>query len=122
MKGPRALARQALVDWLVDAEINGLDKVWSTFPRIQNLDFNRFGAGPHRCHAAIFLEEEGELRFAIGGPHSGKKRIDYLVAIHLLHRSVCPDESEVIDDFDRIRSEERRVGKGGEARACAYWK
>src|SRR5690606_12527857 len=104
-RGPRSQTRKALVEWLEDAEIDGLDKVWSTFPRAQNVDFNRYGSGPHRCHAAIFFEEEGELRFAIGGPHSGKKRIDYLVAIHLLHRSVCPDESEVIDDFDRIVDE-----------------
>lgn len=97
--GARSDARTAVADWLADAHI--VDKVHLTYPRVA-FDFNSYGAGPHRCHAVLFFEEEGELRIALGGATSGKKRIDYLVNLELYHRSNDPDPITAQDDFDRI--------------------
>jgi len=103
--GARADAREALTKWLVDGEIDGLDKVHKAYPRDWQKEFNSYGSGDHRCHAVIFFETEGELRFSIGGPHSGKKRIDYLVCLELYHRSTSMDTEEAMDDFERIIDE-----------------
>lgn len=115
--GARSDARAALVEWLTDGEIDGLDKIHFTYPRDWTKEFNSYGSGEHRCHAVIFFEQEGELRFALGGPTSGKKRIDYLVVIELFHRSVSIDPEDGLDDFERILDaikdrlrEDRRLG------------
>lgn len=98
--GARADARAALADWLIDGDL--VDKVHYSYPRDWQKEFNSYGSGNHRCHAVIFFEQEGELRFALGGPTSGKKRIDYLVCVELFHRSTDPDPVAAMDDFERI--------------------
>jgi hypothetical protein len=87
---------------LTDGEITGLDKVHYSYPRDWVKEFNSHGSGDHRCHAVIFFEQEGELRFALGGPTSGKKRIDYLICVELFHRSTSQDTAAAMDDFERV--------------------
>jgi hypothetical protein len=103
--GARADARAALAEWLIDAEIVGLDHIHYSYPRDWVREFNSYGSGDHRCHAVIFFEQEGELRFALGGPTSGRKRIDYLVCLELFHRSTSQDTAAAMDDFERIVDE-----------------
>jgi hypothetical protein len=113
--GARSDARAALVDWLVAADIVGVDKVHPTYPR--RWDFTIYGAGDHRCQISVDFEADGELRMAIGGESSGKKRIDYLVCLDIFHRSAAIDTSVSMEDFDRIIDElkerlraDRRLG------------
>lgn len=116
--GNRANARAALVDWLRAAEI--VDYVHPTWPRI--FQWDNWGAGLHRCQLIVFIEEEGELRISIGGPTSGKKRIDYLVSLEIFHRSTDTEPINAMDDFDRLVDEikdrlraDRRAGQTDDA-------
>ena len=115
----RADARQALADWLTDGHIEHLDKVHLAYPL--RLDFNGYGAGVHRCQAVIYFVEEGELRFALGGEHSGKKRIDYLVSLEVYHRSTVAEPLQALEAFDEVVDgiktrlrEDRRLGADDE--------
>jgi hypothetical protein len=113
--GARSDARAALVDWLVDANIPGVDKIYPTYPR--RWDFTTYGSGDHRCQISVDFEADGELRMALGGENSGKKRIDYLVCLDIFHRSVSIDTAVSMEDFDRVIDElkerlraDRRLG------------
>jgi hypothetical protein len=101
--GARADARAALVSWLENADIVGLDRVYPTYPL--RWDFLTHGSGDHRCQVSVDFEADGELRIAIGGEHSGKKRIDYLVCLDIFHRSTNPDTAVGMNNFDRILDE-----------------
>lgn len=101
MASPRAAARQALVDWLTAGNIDGLDIVHAAQPL--RLDFNQYaGSSDHQCQAVVMIDDEGELRFALGGEHSGKKRIDYMVSLEVYHRTMLPDPVAALDAFDDV--------------------
>lgn len=132
----RTLARRALRDWLTDGHIPWLDVVHLAHPL--RLDFNRYARDEHhQCQVVIVITEEGELRFALGGEHSGMKRIDYLVNLEIYFRSLLPEPEAVIEAFDdlveaikvRIREDRRleqpdtviwQIGEGGYGIQCDY--
>ena len=116
----RTLARRALRDWLVDGNIPYLDAVHMAHPL--RLDFNMHSQDSnHQCQIIIVFTEEGELRFALGGPHSGQKRIDYLVNLEIYFRSTLSEPEQVIEVYDdlidaikvRLR-EDRRLNQSDE--------
>jgi hypothetical protein len=99
--GPlRRQVREAICRWLRAGDIPNLDRVHATYPR--RLDFGYPGVGPHRAQAVVFLTAESEVRLALGGPHSGKKRIIYSVDLELYHHSVAREPGEAMDHFDQM--------------------
>lgn len=96
----RKAARLAVVDWLTNGNISGLDHVYAAYP--MRLDLNVFASGDFQCIAVVSIDSEGELRFGIGGALSGKKRTDYLVQVELYHRSTLPDPEAALDHFDGV--------------------
>ena len=136
MTASRTLARRALRDWLVGANIPYLDVVHLAHPL--RLDFNQYARDEnHQCQIVIVFTEEGELRFALGGEHSGQKRIDYLVNLEIYFRSLLPGPEEVIEVFDglidaikvRLRADRRaqqdesiiwQMGEGGYGIQCDF--
>lgn len=97
----RTLARQALKDWLLDGNIPHLDDVFIAHPL--RLDFTRYASSEEfQCLIVIVFAEEGELRFALGGEHSGMKRIDYLVSLEIYFRSLLPNPDRAVEAFDEL--------------------
>jgi hypothetical protein len=132
----RGLARRALKDWLLAGNIPHLDDVFIAHPL--RLDFSRYSASEqYQCLMVIVFAEEGELRFALGGEHSGMKRIDYLVSLEIYFRSLFPDPDLAIEAFDelidatkaRLRADRRlaqdedivwQCGEGGYGIQCDF--
>jgi hypothetical protein len=48
----------------------------------------------------IFIQSERESRIAVGGPHTGWKRVDYTVILQVFHHSVEPNTEAAMADFD----------------------
>ena len=132
----RGDARTALKDWLLGGDIPHLDEVFIAHPL--RLDFNRYGGDrDYQCLIVIVITEEGELRFALGGEHSGQKRIDYLVNLEIYFRGLVPEPDLVIGAFDdlidgikiRLRADRRlgstdtivwQAGEGGFGIQCDF--
>lgn len=101
MTANRTLARRALRDWLMDGSVLHLDHVFLAHP--MRLDFNRYGADrEYQCQIVIVFSEEGEMRMALGGEHSGQKRIDYLVNLEIYFRGLVGEPEQVIEVFDEL--------------------
>jgi hypothetical protein len=118
MASPRALARKAVADWIRGADISGLDAVLTVYPL--RLDLNQLGGGnpQHQCVLIVTVMRESEARAALGGEHSGRKRIDYDVSLEIFHRTTAPDPDAALEHFDEVIDavkarlrEDRRLGK-----------
>ncbi len=53
-----------------------------------------------RAVAVVFFANERESRIAVGGAHSGWKRVDYTVVLQVFHHSLHRNADDAIDDFD----------------------
>lgn len=100
MTSARQLARNAVANWLTAGNIAGVDKIFTVWPL--RLDFNNYSSGVHRCQIVVVIESENEIRIALGGSHSGKKRIDYLVTVEVYHNSTANEPQEALDNYDAI--------------------
>ena len=112
----RSLARQAIKDWLDAGEILYLDKVFVAPPL--RLSFPQYSQNDHHnCQIVVFIDDQGEMRMSLGGANSGKKRIDYMIALEIYYRCTLPDPETAQDVFDdlvdainaRLRAD-RRLG------------
>ena len=100
MTSARQNARNAVAQWLTDGNVDGIDKIWTVWPL--RLDFANFSASVHRCQVVVVIESENEIRIALGGAHSGKKRIDYLVTLEVYHSSTTDVPQEALDNYDVV--------------------
>lgn len=100
MTSARQLARNAVADWISNGNIDGIDKVFTVWPL--RLDFSNYSSSVHRCQLVIVIESENEIRIALGGAHSGKKRIDYLVTTEVYHSSTSDDPQAALDNYDVV--------------------
>lgn len=96
----RGLARLAVKSWLDAAGIRYLDQIFTAPPL--RLDFNTYGSPPYNCQAVVFIDDEGEVRIALGGASSGKKRIDYMVAMEIYFRSTDINTDDTQNAFDEL--------------------
>jgi len=97
----RAQVRSQLTSFLSSATgIPDLNQVFSSFPKQINFQKNALPGQQSRAVAVVFIERENEERIALGGATSGKKRIDYDVAIQLFHHSLKINAEDCMDDFD----------------------
>lgn len=118
----RADMRDAITARIADSDIAGLGTAYSAFPKV--IPATAFTEGQPAGQGwgvvtVTHLSAAREARAAIGGEHSGKKRIDYDLAIQVFLRWSRNDgdgtgATEAIDGFlddlkDWIRSD-RRAG------------
>jgi hypothetical protein len=118
----RAEVRSALATFFSPPAVAGLNKVYRAEPKvIQGQDFFAGAATGVGTGAVgvVHIEKESESRRALGGATSGKKRIDYEVAMILRFRSDLTSGTAAMDAYDtmvenfkvKLRSD-RTIGSG----------
>ena len=98
----RKQVRSTLASFIVPPAIDGINQVFTSFPKRIDFQVNSLPSQVNRCIAVIFIESETESRIAVGGAHSGWKRIDYTVVIQLFHHSLERLAEDAMDNLDAI--------------------
>lgn len=98
----RAAVRAQLSQFISNPPIENLNQVWTSFPKIINYEVNALPGQMTRTAAVVFIANEYETRLAIGGAHSGWKRVDYDVIVQLFCISFHRDAPTAMDDFDCV--------------------
>lgn len=98
----RQNVRNTLYNFLLTPQITSLNQVFTSFPKRINFQVNSTPGQLSRAAAVIFIENETEERIAIGGAHSGWKRIDYSLVLQVFHHSMRNDAEDVMTDFDTL--------------------
>lgn len=107
----RRIVREKVAQWISSAQIDTLNQVFTSFPKRINFQVNSFPGQNSRAAAVVFIENESEMRIAIGGVNpmtvdngSGKgwKRVDYGIALQIFHHSLQREAEYAMDDFDRL--------------------
>ena len=96
----RKEARSTIASFISPPNVDGINQVFTSFPKRINFEVNALPSQRSRCAAVVFIESERETRLAIGGAHSGIKRVDYSIAIQLFHHSTENNGEDAMDDFD----------------------
>ena len=94
--------RSTLANFIAPPAVDGINQVFTSFPKRIDFQVNALPSQLSRCAAVIHIESENENRLAIGGAHSGVKRIDYSVAIQLFHHSMERNSEDAMNDFDNV--------------------
>ena len=98
----RKEVRSTLATFIAPPQVDGINQVFTSFPIRINFSVNSLPSDKSRCAAVIFIESETESRIAVGGAHSGWKRVDYSVAIQLFHHSSEQNAEDAMDHFDKV--------------------
>ena len=98
----RKQVRSTLASFIAPPAIDGINQVFTSFPKRIDFQVNSLPSQVNRCIAVIFIESETESRIAVGGAHSGWKRIDYTVVIQLFHHSLERLAEDAMDNLDGI--------------------
>ena len=98
----RKQVRSTLAGFIAPPAIDGINQVFTSFPKRIDFQVNSLPSQVNRCIAVIFIESETESRIAVGGAHSGWKRIDYTVVIQLFHHSLERLAEDAMDNLDAI--------------------
>jgi hypothetical protein len=98
----RKEVRSTLATFIQPPNVAGINQVFTSFPKRINFQVNSLPSDKSRCAAVIHIESETESRLAIGGAHSGIKRIDYAVAVQLFHHSSENDAEDAMHHFDYV--------------------
>lgn len=96
----RIQARQVLFNWIQPPNVDGINQVFMSLPKRINFQVNALPNQQTRTAAVIFIESETETRIAVGGAHSGWKRIDSTVVIQLFTHSTARSAEEAMADLD----------------------
>ena len=96
----RKEARSTIASFISPPNVDGINQVFTSFPKRINFEVNSLPSQRSRCAAVVFIESERETRLALGGAHSGIKRVDYSIAIQLFHHSMENAGEDAMDDFD----------------------
>ena len=98
----RKEARDTIATFIQPPIVDGINQVFTSFPKRINFEVNSLPSQKNRCAAVVFIESEQETRLAIGGAHNGVKKVDYQVAIQLFHHSMELNAEDAMDDFDQV--------------------
>lgn len=98
----RVGVRSTLAKFISNPPIDSLNQVFTSFPKRINFQVNSTAGQLSRAAAIIFIQSENENRLAIGGAHSGWKRVDYSVIIQIYHHSMQPNSENAMADFDTL--------------------
>lgn len=119
----RKSVRHDAADFLSAPQIPGIGTVFASPPKISRSSdaFENLPAGT-ASGSVLFVEilTATETRIALGGPHSGAKKVLYTLRFHLLFRSRQERAEQAMDDHDdqldailaRLR-EDRTLGTNG---------
>ena len=94
--------RSTLATFIAPPKVDGINQVFTSFPKRIDFQVNALPSQLSRCAAVIHIESENENRLAIGGAHSGIKRIDYSVAIQLFHHSMERNSEDAMNNLDYV--------------------
>jgi len=98
----RASVRQQIATYLQNGFITGLNQLFTSFPKRINFQVNAMPGVLSRAAVVIFIENETESRIAIGGAHSGWKRVDYGIVLQVYHHSSQRTAELAMNDFDTL--------------------
>jgi hypothetical protein len=98
----RAAVRAQLSSFIGNPPIANLNQVWTSFPKNINFQVNAQVGQMSRAACVVFIQQETETRLAIGGSHSGWKRVDYTVVLQIFQHSLHRDSTAAMDDFDTL--------------------
>lgn len=98
--GGRVGVRNTLAKFISNPPIQNLNQVFTSFPKRINFQLNALPGQMTRSACVVFIASERENRLAIGGAHSGWKRVDYTVILQLYVHSLHPNSEEAMADFD----------------------
>lgn len=98
----RATVRTAIQQYLASPQIPFLTTVFIAQPKIiQPTDILVQGT-PSGAAGWIHIEREYETRRALGGATSGKKEVNYFIALGLRFRSNRPKAEDAMADYDTL--------------------
>jgi hypothetical protein len=98
----RTGVRATLYNWINTGSITGLNQIFTSFPKRINYQVNSTAGQLSRAAAVIFIQSERETRLAIGGAHSGWKRVDYTVIIQVYQHSMERNAEDAMTAFDTL--------------------
>jgi hypothetical protein len=98
----RTGVRATLYNWLSTGSITGLNQIFTSFPKRINYQVGSTAGQLSRAAAVIFIQSERESRLAIGGAHSGWKRVDYTVIIQVYQHSMERNAEDAMTAFDTL--------------------
>jgi hypothetical protein len=98
----RAAVRNTLYNFLYNPPVTNLNQVFTSFPKRINFQVNSQPGQLSRSAVIIFIQSETESRLAIGGAHSGWKRIDYSIILQVYQHSLEPDSQAAMVAFDTL--------------------
>ena len=98
----RKEVRSTIASFIGTPNVDGINQVFTSFPKRINFEVNALPSQRSRCAAVIFIESERENRLAIGGATDGIKKVDYQVAIQLFHHSLELNAEDAMADFDNV--------------------
>jgi phosphoribosyl 1,2-cyclic phosphodiesterase len=103
----RKEARDTIATFIQPPQVDGINQVFTSFPKRINFEVNALPSQKNRCAAVVFIESETETRIGLGGYTSagaatGIKKVDYSIAIQLFHHSVENNAEDAMADFDNV--------------------
>ena len=100
--GGRVGVRDTLAKFLANPPICNLNQVFTSFPKRINFQVNAQPGQMTRSAVVVFIAQERENRLAIGGAHSGWKRVDYTVILQIYCHSLHTNSEDSMADFDTL--------------------
>lgn len=98
----RGSVRTTLYNFLLTPSITNLNQVFTSFPKRIDYSVNAVAGSMNSAAAVIFIATERESRIAIGGAHSGWKRVDYTVILQIFQHSFERNAEEAMTSFDTL--------------------
>lgn len=98
----RTQVRSTLATFIQPPAVDGINQVFTSFPKRIDFQVNALAGERNRCAAVIHIESETETRIAVGGAFNGWKRVDYTVVIQLFHHSLEREAEDAMDNFDIV--------------------
>jgi hypothetical protein len=84
----RVGVRDTLYAFISNPPIQDLNQVFVSFPKRIDFQVNAQAGQMSRAAVVVFIQSETENRLAIGGAHSGWKRVDYSVILQIFHQQL----------------------------------
>ena len=97
----RSSVRQAIYTFLQEPAVDGINKVFISFPKRINFQELALPGQNNRCVAVVFIENERDSRIAVPAVE-GWKRVDYDIAIQLFHHSSERYAEDAMENFDSV--------------------
>jgi hypothetical protein len=98
----RQEVRNAVGNWIAQANITNLNQIFTAFPKRINFQQNSAPGQLTRAAGVVYINSEIESRIAVGGANSGWKRIDYEVEFQIYCHSMQNYAQDAMTDFDVI--------------------